>query len=102
VPQIWHLVDTVYKGFYLLTYLFTYLLTYSVPVTARLLVYNDTYIVCVQCLTQLVAHRIFTKSVHLLSDEQCTKIIFNALEGNYALCLLGQFIFFLPMFHVAW
>jgi len=45
---------------------------------------------CVQCMSQLVTHRLFTKSVHLLSHEQCTKIVFNALEGNYALCLLGQ------------
>ena len=39
-----------------------------------------------------MSHRIFSKSVHLLCDEQCTKIIFNALEGNYALCLLGELV----------
>ena len=53
-------------------------------------VYHSVASVDVQCLSQLVAHRIFTKSVHLLCDEQCTKIVFNALEGNYALCLLGK------------
>ena len=51
---------------------------------------THSVLVSVQCLTQLVAHRVFTKSVFLLCDEQCTKIVFNALEGNYALCLLGE------------
>ena len=55
----------------------------------------------VQCSSQLVAHRVFTKSIHLLCDEQCTKIIFNALEGNYALCLLGQFTTIQPRFDSA-
>ncbi len=45
---------------------------------------------CLQCLAVLMQHRIFSKSVTLLSHEQSTKIIFNALEGNYALCLLGE------------
>jgi len=45
-----------------------------------------------QCLTQLVAHRVFTKSIRLSCDEQCTKIIFASLDGNYALCLLGQLL----------
>jgi len=26
----------------------------------------------------------------LLTNEQSTRIIFNSLEGNYALCLLGK------------
>lgn len=43
-----------------------------------------------QCLIQMMTHRIFSRSIELLCHEQSTKIIFNALEGNYALCLLGE------------
>ena len=32
----------------------------------------------------------FRRSIRLLSNNQSTKIVFNALEGNYALCLLGK------------
>ncbi|KAI0213900.1 Ubiquitin-protein ligase E3B [Lamellibrachia satsuma] len=41
-----------------------------------------------ECLVELMKHRIFSQSLVLLSNEQSTKIIFNTLEGNYALCLL--------------
>ena len=37
-------------------------------------------------------HKILVKTTKLLNNEQNTKIIFNALEGNYALCLLGNII----------
>ena len=50
------------------------------------------YFLLLQCLVVLMQHRFFTKSVTLLSNEQSTKIVFNALEGNYALCLLGNTI----------
>jgi adenosyl cobinamide kinase/adenosyl cobinamide phosphate guanylyltransferase len=44
-----------------------------------------------QCLTLLVTNRIFKRSLDVLSNEQSTRIIFNTLEGNYALCLLGMY-----------
>lgn len=43
-----------------------------------------------QCLIQMMTHRVFKKSLALLSNNQITKIVFNTLEGNYALCLLGK------------
>lgn len=45
-----------------------------------------------ECLALLMTHRIFSKCVHLLCHEQSTKIVFHALEGNYALCLLANLI----------
>ncbi|XP_021340570.1 ubiquitin-protein ligase E3B-like, partial [Mizuhopecten yessoensis] len=44
------------------------------------------------CLTQMVTHRIFKRSLDLLTNEQSTRIIFNSLEGNYALCLLANLV----------
>lgn len=44
------------------------------------------------CLVLLMTHRIFKRSLVLLSNNQVTKIIFNTLEGNYALCLLANLI----------
>ena len=38
----------------------------------------------------MITERVFKRSNDLLSNTQSTKIIFNALEGNYALCLLGK------------
>lgn len=35
---------------------------------------------------------IFQKSVRLLSVQQSMRIIFNTLEGNYALCLLANLL----------
>ena len=34
----------------------------------------------------------FTKSLDLLIAEQNLRIVFNTLEGNYALCLLANLI----------
>ncbi|KAK2176480.1 hypothetical protein NP493_662g01045 [Ridgeia piscesae] len=45
-----------------------------------------------ECLVELMKYRIFSQSLVLLSNEQSTKIIFNTLEGNYALCLLANLI----------
>ncbi|XP_063448958.1 ubiquitin-protein ligase E3B-like [Mytilus trossulus] len=45
-----------------------------------------------ECLTLLVTHRLFKRSLDLLSNEQSTRIIFNTLEGNYALCLLANMV----------
>lgn len=44
------------------------------------------------CLTMLITNRVFKRSLDLLTNEQSTRIIFNSLEGNYALCLLANLI----------
>jgi ubiquitin-protein ligase E3 B len=48
--------------------------------------------ICLQCIGVLVGHNLFTKSLDLLSSEQNMRIVFNTLEGNYALCLLANLI----------
>ncbi|PNF41016.1 hypothetical protein B7P43_G08820 [Cryptotermes secundus] len=45
-----------------------------------------------ECSSVLVGHNVFTKSLELLSSEQNMRIVFNTLEGNYALCLLANLI----------
>ncbi|RUS75046.1 hypothetical protein EGW08_017182, partial [Elysia chlorotica] len=40
------------------------------------------------CIAMLVTHRIFKRCLNLLTCEQSTRIFFNTLEGNYALCLM--------------
>ena len=44
------------------------------------------------CLATLVTHRVFKKCLDLLTIEQSTRIIFNSLEGNYALCLMANLL----------
>ncbi len=43
-------------------------------------------------LTVLSNENILKKSVEILSLDQNSRILFNALEGNYALCLLANII----------
>jgi len=43
-------------------------------------------------MTLLITNRVFKRSLDLLTNEQSTRIIFNSLEGNYALCLLGKLV----------
>ncbi|KAG8189904.1 hypothetical protein JTE90_018685 [Oedothorax gibbosus] len=45
-----------------------------------------------ECLAVLSAHNIFKHSLDLLVSEQNARILFNALEGNYALCLIANLI----------
>lgn len=45
-----------------------------------------------ECIGVLVGHGLFTKSLDLLIAEQNMRIVFNTLEGNYALCLLANLI----------
>lgn len=45
-----------------------------------------------ECLELLVTHRLFKRCLELMSCEQSTRIIFNTLEGNYALCLMANMI----------
>ncbi|XP_065343486.1 ubiquitin-protein ligase E3B [Cloeon dipterum] len=45
-----------------------------------------------ECLNQLVTNEVFKRSMVLLSTEQNLRIVFNTLEGNYALCLLANLI----------
>ncbi|XP_059171742.1 ubiquitin-protein ligase E3B-like [Physella acuta] len=44
------------------------------------------------CISTMVTHRIFKRCLDLLTCEQSTRIIFNSLEGNYALCLMANLI----------
>lgn len=45
-----------------------------------------------QSITILNNYEIFTKSLELLSSQQSMRIVFNTLEGSYALCLLANLI----------
>lgn len=45
-----------------------------------------------QCLTTFEKHNILSKTINLLYVEQNMKIIFNALEGSYALCLMANIV----------
>ncbi|XP_076453206.1 ubiquitin-protein ligase E3B-like [Babylonia areolata] len=45
-----------------------------------------------ECVELLVTHRVFKRCLELLTCEQSTRIIFNTLEGNYALCLMANLI----------
>ncbi|XP_014671275.1 PREDICTED: ubiquitin-protein ligase E3B-like isoform X2 [Priapulus caudatus] len=45
-----------------------------------------------ECLAVFMSNGLFKKSLELLISEQSTRIVFNSLEGNYALCLLGNII----------
>ncbi|BFZ18278.1 hypothetical protein BsWGS_21317 [Bradybaena similaris] len=44
------------------------------------------------CISTMITHRIFKRCLDLLACEQNAKIIFNSLEGNYALCLMANLI----------
>ncbi|KAH9492187.1 Ubiquitin-protein ligase E3B [Bulinus truncatus] len=44
------------------------------------------------CIATMVTHRIFKRCLDFLTCEQSTRIIFNSLEGNYALCLMANLI----------
>ncbi|CAH0555010.1 unnamed protein product [Brassicogethes aeneus] len=41
---------------------------------------------------QMKSNRIFGRSLELLSSQQSMRIVFNTLEGNYALCLLANIL----------
>lgn len=45
-----------------------------------------------ECITVLVSAGFLHKSLELLSGDQDMRIVFNILEGNYALCLLANII----------
>ncbi|KAG8042714.1 hypothetical protein G9C98_005354 [Cotesia typhae] len=45
-----------------------------------------------ECINLFISHNLFTRSLELLNSEQNLRIIFNALEGSYALCLLANLI----------
>ncbi|ESO98574.1 hypothetical protein LOTGIDRAFT_201597 [Lottia gigantea] len=40
----------------------------------------------------LITHRVFKRCLDLMTNEQSTRIIFNSLQGNYALCLMANLI----------
>ncbi|XP_014255272.1 ubiquitin-protein ligase E3B isoform X1 [Cimex lectularius] len=45
-----------------------------------------------ECITLLESHGILKRSLELLSIQQDLRIVFNALEGSYALCLIANII----------
>ena len=45
-----------------------------------------------QCITLFTTYNLFTRSLELLNSDQNLRIIFNALEGSYALCLLANLV----------
>ena len=45
-----------------------------------------------QCLTAMASHDLLSKCTAHLLDQQALRIVFNTLEGNYALCLLANLI----------
>ncbi|XP_059481924.1 ubiquitin-protein ligase E3B [Neocloeon triangulifer] len=49
-------------------------------------------IISPECINQLVSNGVFKRSMTMLSSEQDLRIVFNTLEGNYALCLLANLI----------
>ncbi|CAH1185168.1 unnamed protein product [Phyllotreta striolata] len=45
-----------------------------------------------ESISTLTNHKIFARSLELLSSQQSMRIVFNTLEGSYALCLLANLI----------
>ncbi|KAJ8917808.1 hypothetical protein NQ315_010714 [Exocentrus adspersus] len=45
-----------------------------------------------ESVTSIIDHKLFTRSLDLLSSQQSMRIVFNTLEGSYALCLLANLI----------
>ncbi|XP_011307352.1 ubiquitin-protein ligase E3B [Fopius arisanus] len=45
-----------------------------------------------ECITCFATHSLFSRSLEILNSDQNLRIIFNALEGSYALCLLANLI----------
>lgn len=45
-----------------------------------------------ECITAMANNNLLIRSLDLLNSEQNLRIIFNALEGSYALCLLANII----------
>ncbi|KZC11880.1 Ubiquitin-protein ligase E3B [Dufourea novaeangliae] len=44
------------------------------------------------CISTFITCNLFARSLELLNSEQNLRIVFNALEGSYALCLLANLI----------
>ena len=44
------------------------------------------------CISSFITYNLFARSLELLNLEQNLRIVFNALEGSYALCLLANLI----------
>ena len=45
-----------------------------------------------QCLTAINSHGLLARCTAHLLDQQALRIVFNTLEGNYALCLLANLV----------
>lgn len=64
-------------------------LLHVLPVPALV---QHLYTIAPESITLLNTHGIFKRSLDFLVVEQNMRIIFNALEGNYALCLLANIV----------
>lgn len=51
-----------------------------------------TFNIYLQCISSFITNNLFARSLELLNSEQNLRIVFNALEGSYALCLLANLI----------
>jgi ubiquitin-protein ligase E3 B len=45
-----------------------------------------------ECIATINNQKLFSKSLELLSSQQSMRIVFNTLEGSYALCLLANLL----------
>ena len=55
----------------------------------------DTVIVSasnLQSFKTFIDNRVFYKLLEILTNKQDLRIIFNSLEGNRSLCLLGEYL----------
>lgn len=50
------------------------------------------FMIYFQCISSCITCNLFARSLELLNSEQNLRIVFNALEGSYALCLLANLI----------
>ncbi|KAJ1522162.1 hypothetical protein ONE63_002473 [Megalurothrips usitatus] len=55
-------------------------------------VLSHVQVLAPECINVLEQHSMLQRSLDLLCVEQNLRIVFNALEGNYALCLLANLI----------
>ncbi|XP_015600022.1 ubiquitin-protein ligase E3B isoform X2 [Cephus cinctus] len=53
---------------------------------------HHLHIVSPECISSFTTHSLYARSLELLNSEQNLRIVFNALEGSYALCLLANLI----------
>ena len=47
---------------------------------------------CLQSFKTFIDNRVLYKLLEILANKQDLRIIFNSLEGNRSLCLLGEYL----------